>query len=915
MRVCAAGFLKIGFLVVLASSACGGDPNVASNDGGLSEGGTTGKGGGDDGGASNSDGEGGSGAVVIPVGGGGNINPGKCEPKTCEDVGAECGTIPDGCGDVLDCGECDDDGICGLKKANKCTSPNDVCERIPEDEACAGKQCGFEGDGCGGTYECGTCEDGEVCGSEVPFECGPDTGGPTTCQAKIESCESVGAECGIIGDGCGGTIDCNEELGGCPDGTFCGAQQPYRCDEPPQPNCTAASSCAELGWECGMAVDECGNVFDCADEGRTCGPFEACIGGIDSPTVCQVPTGGGSCELCAAIPGCTDEPTRLTGRVITPGRSNNNTGNQVGVPNAFVYILRTNDENDLPAIGSGIPQGGTACDRCDQQELGPVLAGAMTDAAGEFVIEGNVPVGEEFLLVVKAGKFRRAQRLTLPAEAACKTTALPTNAADNPTRLPRSMSDGIAVNIPRIAVATGKLDAMECVFEKIGIAHSEFGNPGNNGSNAARIHLYQGGGGARYNNQTPLHSDLWGSLNRLSLYDIVVADCEGESWKTGFYTNSRKANVREYVNRGGRLFASHLNFMWIHSNGSAAYDEDDPFATGIGPSATFSTDLVLIGVGTGIISLGRPNASPRIENFRDWMVNESVTSGPNFTFDIDEPRSQVTALGGHSEEFVHCDGQDCKVSGGTDYRRTQQFSFNTPYGAPSEAACGRVAYSGFHVSIGDTLNRYHPEDCSGNLTNQEKVLLYMLFDLGACVGEDPTPPTCTPIECGDRCGVIPDGCGGVLNCGSCTPSCTPTTCEAQGAECGAIGDGCGDIIQCGPCPEGQVCGATEPNKCGGPGGPGCEPLSCEDVDAECGSIGDGCGDVVDCGQCPKGEICGLITPFKCDPPPPCTPLSCAEVGAQCGTISDGCGSTVNCGTCPNGQTCIESTNRCAGVVE
>nr|PZN25960.1 MAG: hypothetical protein DIU78_09015 [Pseudomonadota bacterium] len=139
--------------------------------------------------------------------------------------------------------------------------------------------------------------------------------------------------------------------------------------------------------------------------------------------------------------------------------------------------------------------------------------------------------------------------------------------------------------------------------------------------------------------------------------------------------------------------------------------------------------------------------------------------------------------------------------------------------------------------------------------------------------------------------------------------------EAQGAECGAIGDGCGDIIQCGPCPEGQVCGATEPNKCGGPGGPGCEPLSCEDVDAECGSIGDGCGDVVDCGQCPKGEICGLITPFKCDPPPPCTPLSCAEVGAQCGTISDGCGSTVNCGTCPNGQTCIESTNRCAGVVE
>ncbi|HLV64785.1 MAG TPA: hypothetical protein VKY73_03200, partial [Polyangiaceae bacterium] len=748
---------------------------------------------------------------------------------------------------------------------------------------------------------------------EVPFQCSPADGGPTTCQAKIESCESVGARCGVIGDGCGGTIDCTEELGPCPDGTFCGAQAAYQCDEPPQPNCTPANSCAELGWECGLAVDDCGNVFDCAEEGRTCGPFEACVGGIDSPTVCEVPTGGGSCELCGAIPGCSeDEPTRLTGRVITPGRNDNNTDNQVGVPNAFVYILRTNDLADLPAIESGIPSGGTSCDRCDQQNLGPILAGATTDATGHYVIEGNVPVGEEFLLVVKVGKFRRATRLTLPAEAACETTELPTAANENPTRLPRSMSDGLAANLPRIAVATGELDAMECVFEKIGVAHSEFGNPGNNGSNSARIHLYRGRGGARYNNQTPGHSDLWGSLNRLSLYDIVVADCEGYSWDEDFYTSSRKANVREYVNRGGRLFASHLNFMWIHSNGSAAYDEDDPFATGIGPSATFYTSAVSRpDVGTSIISLGRPNASPRIENFRDWMVNESVTSGPNFTFDIDEPRSQVTALGGHSEEFVHCDGQDCSGS----YRRTQQFSFNTPYGAPEDAACGRVAYSGFHVSIGQTTNRDHPEDCSGNLTNQEKVLLYMLFDLGACVGDTPTPPTCTPIECGPRCGTIPDGCGGVLECGPCTPTCTPTTCEEQDAECGAIGDGCGDIIQCGDCPEGQVCGASEPNQCGGNDGPGCEPLSCDDVDAECGSIGDGCGDVVECGVCPEGEICGLITPFQCDPPPPCSPLSCSEVGAQCGEIADGCGRTLDCGDCPNGQTCIEATNRCSAVVE
>jgi hypothetical protein len=51
---------------------------------------------------------------------------------------------------------------------------------------------------------------------------------------------------------------------------------------------------------------------------------------------------------------------------------------------------------------------------------------------------------------------------------------------------------------------------------------------------------------------------------------------------------------------------------------------------------------------------------------------------------------------------------------------------------------------------------------NGNLTNQEKVLLYMLFDLGACVGDEPDPPTCTPQACPayPACGTQGNGCGG-----------------------------------------------------------------------------------------------------------------------------------------------------------
>ena len=66
--------------------------------------------------------------------------------------------------------------------------------------------------------------------------------------------------------------------------------------------------------------------------------------------------------------------------MLTPGRTDGDTANQVGVPNAFVYIPRSASLDDLPAIGTGIPADGTSCDRCSEQDLGPVLASAVTDS-------------------------------------------------------------------------------------------------------------------------------------------------------------------------------------------------------------------------------------------------------------------------------------------------------------------------------------------------------------------------------------------------------------------------------------------------------------------------------------------------------------------------------------------------------
>jgi hypothetical protein len=540
---------------------------------------------------------------------------------------------------------------------------------------------------------------------------------------------------------------------------------------PPDTGNCQPVTCTELGWECGYFVDPCDNVTDCEDEGLTCAENEVCTGGLDSPTECV--TGGGSdCPVCTGIPDCGEDPddfTRLSGRVITPGRDDGNTGNQVGVPNAIVYLLRTNDPRDLPDIPTGIPADGESCDRCEDQlaNLGPVLAGAVTDATGAFTIEQYVPLGIEVLLVVKAGRFRRATTLIIPEDAACQTTDLPTDLPDNPTRLPRDMSDGLAVNIPLTAVTTGRIDAMECVLEKMGISHPEFTNPGGDG----RIQLFRGGpnndpSGARIDGSTPHADTLYGDIDTMLGYDLVVSDCEGQHWDSDFEERDAMGDsVREFVNRGGRMFASHLSFSWLHENGMAPYDDMDPIATGLGPAGTWDPSTNTDDSGRGAISIGRPNESPRIQNFADWMVNEGVTTAPDYEFDIIEPRSQNLTLGPSSEEFVHLLNEN---------ERTQQFSFNTPYGAPDEAACGRVAYSGFHVTVGGGSNPFEdvvfPEHCMGDLTDQEKVLLYMLFDLSSCIGDVPPPPPCVPLECDDdSCGFAPDGCGGVLDCGPCMP--------------------------------------------------------------------------------------------------------------------------------------------------
>ncbi|MBX3246273.1 MAG: hypothetical protein KF901_03745 [Myxococcales bacterium] len=679
-----------------------------------------------------------------------------------------------------------------------CTGPEDCgASEVCVDERCVPRgepDSGFDG-GSGDDATTPRPDGGEGVDARTPSGCVPAT------------CDDFDIDCGPAPDGCGGAILC----GTCPSGQVCGGGADRgRCVTP----ACAPLSCGDyMGVNCGVVADGCGGLTEsCGD----CIAPEICGGG-DTPNRCGggVRTGPGCEGLCRNQVYCgPGAATTLSGRVFAPNGT-------LPLPNAVVYVPNA----PLPAITNGI-----SCERCEDEDLGAPLVGTVSDYDGTFELR-HVPAGIAFPLVVKIGKWRRVVMIE-PREP-CSTTAL----TPEQTRLPRNRGEG---DLPQIAVSTGSVDAMECVFRKLGVSDFEFTRPDGTGA----IHLYRANGawadaalrttcGTNCTDRAPgscsgscpphtLTTALMDDPARLASYDLAVFGCEATATTGVTRSNARRRVIRDYLDGGGRAFLSHYAYDWLFNNNE-------------GPAPTLHTTAVWSGSTTTGVNSSRAfvdTGFPRGAIFWDWLVevDAAATLAPP-QIAITDPRFFVRDVAGGSRRWVHTVSG---AAGHASHNSIQQYTFNTPVGAPDDMVCGRVVYSAFHVSGGSTGSATFPGHCStAALTPQEKVLAFMLFDLATCVsGDEPPPP----------------------------PTCTPRTCEALGIECGLAGDGCGGSIDCGPCPEGSACGAGGvPNVCSAP----CPPLSCADHDAECGEVSDGCGGVLDCGDCEAPDVCGFSEPNRC----------------------------------------------------
>jgi hypothetical protein len=414
-------------------------------------------------------------------------------------------------------------------------------------------------------------------------------------------------------------------------------------------------------------------------------------------------TGGDEpCERleCQQMQCSNGSSTTVSGTVYDPSGT-------LPLYNVMVYV--PNAELQPLSAGAG----------CVCEVSGEPIASALTDTNGRFVIE-NVPVGADVPLVVQVGKWRR--KFTIPNVAACADTPVPANTL----RLPASQAEG---DIPKIALTTGNRDALECLIRKLGIDPSEFTNPEGTG----RINYFAGHGGTnRYaaamnaGAQFPTAQTLWGSLDSLRRYDVVLLSCEGDTYPMEKGNQAFRA-MYEYANLGGRVFASHWHQVWFQRG-------PEPFPQ----VANFVSENDL-----GRITANVVTTFPKGQALSEWLVNVQASPAAG-SIPIDG--AQYTVV---SENPMYAQ----RWIANTTPESVQYLSANTPLGAPQETQCGRVVLSDIHVA-GDeeggaavdrsAPNLAFPDGCvTSGLSPQEKVLAFMLFDISACLIPDddvPLPP-------------------------------------------------------------------------------------------------------------------------------------------------------------------------------
>ncbi|MGP8083935.1 MAG: Ig-like domain repeat protein [Terracidiphilus sp.] len=407
-----------------------------------------------------------------------------------------------------------------------------------------------------------------------------------------------------------------------------------------------------------------------------------------------------------SLPASAQAPaTTISGTVYDP----RTTASSLPLPNVLVYVT-SGTVDPLPS--------GVQCLTSSNSTPTGVVSYTYTAVDGTFTL-GNVPLNATYTLVIQAGKWRRQFSETV---AAVPLTGLSLH-------MPSTHAQG---DIPLIAIATGALDALECVLLDMGIAPTEFTDDIGSVNPGGRIHLYSGSyaEGAEINASTPYQTALMSNSATMNSYDVLMFPCQGNAIDQATATGA--TNLLNYANSGGRVFATHYSYAWL--------DPDSPYDSQFPPVANWTvTTEEQVAFGVGSLDTGFTDGATMAQ----WLQNANATvTGTNNQIDISALRTDVSSVISPTQSWVTLDSSSYHGQTGNP---VMQMTFNTPVGSPAASQCGRVMYNDYHVYNGSAIGAmYNPDlpggqtftECSQQphtMTPQEEMLEYALFDLSSFV--------------------------------------------------------------------------------------------------------------------------------------------------------------------------------------
>ncbi len=843
-------------------------------------------------------------------GGDGGTGGGPCVPKTCTQLAANCGPQGDGCGGVVQCGSCNAPETCGGGGVPSQCGGNSGCS--PKNCTQLNANCGPQGDGCGGLIQsCGTCTSPEICGGAgVPNKCGAGIGNVDagTCTPTKAACAA--GDCGPIADGCGGLLQCP----GCSAPAICGGGgTPSKCGGGTLPDggpICSPKTCQQQNANCGPMGDGCGGLIQSCG---TCNAPAICGGGGVSS---QCGGGGsgdaGACtNLCLQQVNCdSGATTTLTGRVVAPRATNADPifGATVYVPNGTVAAFPTGASCDQCG-GAGQASGNPLV---VSNPTGPDGVFTITN----MPVGNNIPVviqlgrwRRQFTINVnnacgvnnagdlhlprsqKGGVLGNAGEGDIPLmamatgnvdtlECLLRKIGIVDNEFTNPNgngRVRLYVANGAQINNQTPGESTLWGTAAELAKYDLVLFPCEGGEDRETATDKQRIIDYTHAGGRVFATH---YSYVWlfGGIRG----NTTLAN---EFSPTGNWSNAGLADpnltsappnpLRSFIDTSfpkGGAFA-----QWLANVGALSVVPPPMIDINV---PRHDLDSVAAAPTSQRWVYSAPNAPTNVH-----CANNNQPPCPStvqhYTFNSPVGAAAQSQCGRVLFSDFH-------VTGGTGAGNF-----------PSE--CGAAT---------DLLT---PQE-----KVLEFMLFDLASCIQPDVPPPPTCTTKTCQQQGITCGPAGDGCGGLIpSCGNCTgnqtcggggvpgqcggPTCTPKTCQQLGYNCGMAGDGCGGLLNCGTCQTSQNCGGGgQQNVCGIPT---CPPTTCVAQNIQCGPAGDGCGNVLQCGPCVPPDTCGGGgTPGQCGHPN-CSPQTCQQANANCGPVSDGCGGILQCGDCSPPQTC------------